>query len=89
MDVSAAVYMIPVDRYNKNYDMFRIGNLGSGGEDAIIEKIKSEDSLYLIKNDESKINWQNPSKIRAYIKENMELVDSKGSFDVYRNKNTE
>ena len=89
LDVSAAVYMIPVDRYNKNYDMFRIGSLGSGGEDAIIEKIKSEDSLYLIKNDESKINWQNPSKIRAYIKENMELVDSKGSFDVYRNKNTE
>lgn len=86
LDASASAYMIPIDRYNKNYDMFLVGNLGSGGEEAIIEKIKNEDALYFIMKDEYKLYWQNPQKVRAYIKENMELVDSRSYFDIYQNK---
>ena len=85
LDAMSPIYMIPMDRYNKNYDMFRIGNFGSGGEDSIIECIKNEDALYLIVKDDKKLNWQNPSKVRAYMLENMELVESVGIFDVYRN----
>lgn len=32
LDSSAAIYMIPLDKYNKNYDMFNRGNLGKDGE---------------------------------------------------------
>lgn len=86
LDASAAIYMIPIDRYNKDYDMFCIGNLGTGGEDAVIERIKNEDALYLIQKDDTNLNWQNPKKVREYIKENMELIGSKDRFDVYQNK---
>ena len=81
--------MIPIDRYNKNYDMFLLGNLGAGGEDAIIEQIKNEDALYLIVKDDENVNWQNPSKVRSYIKENMECIGKKSYFEVYQNKKVE
>ena len=86
LDATAAVYMIPIDRYNKNYDMFLLGNLGVGGEQSIIEKIKNEDALYLIMKDDNSVNWQNPAAVRLYIKENMEYVGTKGYFDIYQNK---
>lgn len=86
LDATAAVYMIPLDRYNKNYDMFCIGNLGDGGEDSIIEEIKREDAIYLIMKNEENVNWQNPTKVRSYIKENMELVGNISFFEIYQNK---
>lgn len=88
LDSSAALYMIPIDRYNKNYDMFNKGNLGSGGEDAQIDKIKNEDAKYLILKDNYNRNWQTPEKVRAYIKENLEKTGEIGSFDIYENKIT-
>lgn len=32
LDSVSAIYMIPLDKYNKNYDMFNRGNLGKDGE---------------------------------------------------------
>ncbi|MBR2744282.1 MAG: hypothetical protein IKE01_03180 [Clostridia bacterium] len=86
LDSSAAMYMIPIDRYNKDFDMFCKGNFGGSGEQKIIERIKNEDALYLILKYEGYLNWQNPNEVRKYIKENMELVESKEPFDVYKNK---
>ena len=40
LDATAALYMIPIDRYNKNYDMFNIGNLGFKGEERTNRKFK-------------------------------------------------
>ncbi len=40
LDATAALYMIPIDRYNKNYDMFNKGNLGSKGEERTNKKFK-------------------------------------------------
>ena len=40
LDATAALYMIPIDRYNKNYDMFNKGNLGSKGEERTNRKPK-------------------------------------------------
>ena len=89
LDQSSAVYMIPMDRYNKNFDMLCIGNFGSGGEEAVINQIKNEDALYLILKDEKYLSWQNPYKVRTYVLENMEFVESFGIFDVYQNKVSE
>lgn len=31
LDVAASIFMIPLDKYNKNYDMFNMGNFGEEG----------------------------------------------------------
>ena len=89
LDATAAVYMIPIDRYNKDYDMFCVGNLGSGGEEKQIEKIKNEDAVFLVICDEYNINWQNPNKVRNYVTQNMEYLGKKSIFDIYVNKQVE
>lgn len=82
LDAEAAIYYIPLNRYNKNYDMFLVGNLGKSGEDGIIEQINQEENaIYLMKRDE--INWQTPMKVRDYIIDNFQLTDKISIFDVY------
>ena len=85
LDASSAVYMIPINKYNKNYDMFNKGNFGSGGEDSQIEKIKNENAKYLIRSDNYSTNWQNPEKITNYVKENFEKIGNIGIYDIYEN----
>lgn len=60
--------------------------LESGGEDRIIKRIQDEDAKYLILSDDYSLNWQNPMKIRAYIKENMKYTGNIGIFYIYENK---
>lgn len=85
LDSDAAVYMIPINRYHKNFDMFLRGNLGSKGEEGQIQKIKEMNSgtKILIKNEKTKRNWQNPEQVTKYIKENLNKIDQIEYFDVY------
>lgn len=85
LNFDAAIYMIPIDRYNKDYDMFMKGNFGAKGEQGIIERIQKEDARYLIVKDGIGRNWQNPEEVRKYIKENMRYVESISNYDVYEN----
>lgn len=82
LDAEAALYMIPLDIYNKDYDMFLKGNLGANGEDGIIERInQEEDAIYLLKMDY--LNWQNPNKVREYIMDNLDYKGNISIFYVY------
>ena len=84
LDATASLYMIPIDRYNKNYDMFNIGNLGSKGEDGQIEKLKNTpNKIVLIRNKNYRRNWQNPEKVRKYIIDEMTKTGEIGIFDIY------
>jgi hypothetical protein len=84
LDAVAAIYMIPIDRYNKNYDMFLLGNLGSKGEQGQIENLEEQDNIMvLILNDNYNRNWQNPEKVRAYIIENWNKKGQIEIFDIY------
>lgn len=85
LDSDSAVFMIPINRYNKDFDMFLKGNLGSKGEEGQIEKLQNmkKGTKILIKNDNTNRNWQNPNKVTEYIKENLEKVDQILYFDVY------
>lgn len=85
LDASSALYMIPINRYNKDYDLLLNGNLGSGGEDRIIEEMKSKDARFLILDDNYQLNWQTPMKIRAYVKDNMKYIENVGFYSVYEN----
>lgn len=84
LDAEAALYQIPLDLYYKDYDMFLIGNIGSEGEKGQIEKLeKDNNKIVIIKSDGVSLNWQNPNKVREYIKQNMEYKYSILYFDVY------
>lgn len=87
LDSEAAVYMIPLDKYNKDFDMFLKGNLGSASEEGQIEKIKNmENALILIKNDKMALNWQTPTKVIEYVKTNLKKIGTVSFFDVYITK---
>lgn len=84
LDATASLYMIPINRYNKDYDMFLKGNLGKDGEDGQIEKIKREEnSKFLIMSSKNKRNWQNPESVRKYIINNKQKTGEIGSFEIY------
>lgn len=84
LDATAAIYMIPVKRYNKDYDMLLKGNLGYNGESKIIEEIKtSTNTQYLILKDKYGKNWQTPFDIINYVKENKTKVGEIEIFDIY------
>ena len=62
--------------------MFLKGNLGSKGEDGIIERIqKEENAVYLLKMDY--LNWQNPNKVRDYIMSNLNYKGNISIFYIY------
>ena len=86
LDAEAAIYMIPIDKYNKDYDMFLKGNIGKDGEEGQIEKIKQKDEniLYLIRNENLKTNWQTPTDVIKYIRNNLEKVEEISIYEVYR-----
>ena len=85
LDASAAIYYIPINQYNKDYDMFLKGNLGGNGEDGIIDRINNEkNAIYLLK--KSGLNWQNPGKVRNYIIDNLEYSEDFLNFLVFNSK---
>ena len=85
LDASAALYTIPIDQYNKNYDMFNKGNLGAKGEEGIIEELKNkQDFQILILQDKYKKNWQTPLKVIEYVKKEFKKEGSIGVFDIYK-----
>lgn len=86
LDAEAAIYMIPIDHYNKDYDMFLKGNIGKDSEQGQIEKIKQRDenSMYLIKKKDLRLNWQTPLEVITYIRENLELVEEVNIYEVYQ-----
>ena len=85
LDAEAVIYMIPLDKYNKNYDMFLKGNIGKEGENGQIEKIKQKDenTLYLIRNEKLSTNWQTPLNSIKYIRDNLKKVEEIEIYDVY------
>lgn len=81
-DASAAVYMIPLDLYHKDFDMLSKGNTGSQSVRQLLSG--TENALFLIAKDSSNWNWQTNLELLYYIKENYQLVGEVEQFDVYR-----
>ena len=85
LDSEAAIYMISLNQYHKNFDMFLKGNLGSQGEIGQIEKINQlkKGTKILIKNNQYKLNWQTPLEVISYIKNNFNKIGEVSIFDIY------
>ena len=86
LDAEAAIYMIPINKYNKDYDMFLKGNIGKDGEQGQIEKIKnkSENELLLIRKPNLRTNWQTPLNVINYVRENLEKKGEISIYEVYK-----
>lgn len=86
LDAEAAIYMIPLDKYNKDYDMFLKGNIGKDGEDGQIKKIKQkeENILYLIRNENLRTNWQTPLEVINYIRNNLKKIGDIEIYEIYK-----
>ena len=82
----AAFYMIPTGRSNGMMDLPFKGNLGQGGENGLIEKIKNtKNAEFLIEKDEENIEWQESKSVRKYIIDNMEKIGEIEEFEIYSN----
>lgn len=88
LDAEAAIYIIPLDKYNKDYDMFLKGNIGKDGEEGQIQKIKKNelDVIYLIRKENIRANWQTPSKVVQHIRENLNKIEEIEIYEVYTNR---
>lgn len=83
-DSDACVYDIPMDIYNKNFDMFNKGNFGKDGEEGLISNIEnSKNTIYLIKKEGATLNWQTPKSVIEYIRKNMKKLGSIEYYDIY------
>lgn len=85
VDARAGIYMIPINRYNKNYDMFLKGNIGGEGSQGIIEDLQSKSNitLLLLKN-KTNLNWQTPLDVIEYIQSEYEKIGEIEIFEVYK-----
>lgn len=85
LDSVAAYYMIPIDKYYKDYNMFNLGNLGAAGEEGKIEQLKKEQSQIqiLLPTDEAELRWQTPIKVVKWVKDNMQKIGQIEKFDIY------
>lgn len=85
-DASAAVYMIPLDLYHKDFDMLSKGNTGS---QSIEELLEGKEGVFLIQKDERHWNWQTNRELLYYIKDHYEYVEEVSCFYVYKTKENE
>ena len=76
--------MIPIDRYNKDFDMFLLGNLGAKDVNSQISRLEAEDDIMvLIALDEKLFNWQHPKDITDCIEENWKNIGQIYMFNAY------
>ena len=83
-DASAAVYMIPLDSYHKDFDMLLKGNTGSQSVEDLLDG--KERALFLILEDERSWNWQTNRELNYYIMKHLEYIEEMSGFGVYRTK---
>ena len=86
LDAEAAIYMILINNYNKDYDMFLKGNIGKDGQEGQIQKIKQKETneIILIRKRNLQSNWQTPTEVVNYVRENLEFMGEVSIYEVYK-----
>ena len=80
----AALYMVPLQRNNGDFDLPLKGNFGSQGEDGLIAKINNmENTQFLIYNGDEEVVYQEVERTKEYIKDTMKYVGKIDDFDIY------
>jgi len=82
LDASAVVFKIPMDQYDKNYDLFLKGNLGQNGSNKMIDHIKKLDNEQILIQKSSR-NWQTPEDVVEFVQKNWNKVGEVDMFEIY------
>ena len=81
LDISATLFNLNINKYNKYFDMFMNGNFGINGEKEIYSIIDSDNKIFMI-NDISN-HWQSPSNIINYVKEKYHICGAIDYLTIY------
>lgn len=81
-DDSAIAYKIPIDAYEKNWDMLLVGNVGTNTVEDLLAS--DEDCLYLVYKHTEDLGGQDHFEVIEYIKANYVKVEEVLVFDVYK-----
>ena len=80
----AALYMVPLNRNNGDFDLPFKGNLGIKGEQGLIEKVKEmENTQFLIYKEENANIYQETVLVKEYIKNTKKCVGEIEGFEIY------
>lgn len=83
-DASASIFKIPLNEYEKNWDMLLVGNIGASSVEYLLEA--DGPTIYLVMKDESNYSMQDHYDLIRYIKNNYKYVDEVAGFNVYENE---
>lgn len=83
VNLDAVLPMIVADKYNKHYDMLTKGNMGSKGEDGIIEDIEQKENAVFLISPKPSNNRQSSEKIRSFIQDNYTNVGQVLDYSIY------
>lgn len=81
---SAIAFKIPIDYYEKDWDLLLVGNIGTKSVDDLLET--SEKCQYLVNKNTELLGSQNHFELIEYIKNNYVKVGEVLMFDVYEKK---
>ena len=80
----AALYMVPLNRNNGDFDLPFKGNLGIKGEQGLIEKVKEmENTQFLIYKEENANIYQETVIVKEYIKNTKNCIGEIEGFEIY------
>lgn len=80
-DDSAVAYKIPIELYEKNWDMLLVGNIGTNSVEDLLES--SDKCLYLVYKYTDDLGSQDHFQLIEYIKQSYTKVGEVLFFDVY------
>lgn len=83
LDGAAVLYKIPMDLYDKDYDICNTGNWGSQTVEEVAERLLEMDGVMLLAAEGYSVNWQVPERFLEYIRERAVCIDHVGKYDVY------
>ena len=78
---SSCAYTIPLDLYEKNWDMLLVGNLGYNDVESLLKE--KQKTVYLVYKESLELNKQNHYELIDYIKNNYTKIEEVLNFDVY------
>lgn len=83
LDGAAVLYKIPMDLYDKDYDLCIAGNWGSKTAEEVAEGLLKTGGIMLLAADGYGVNWQVPESFLEYIRERAVRIGRVEKYDVY------
>ena len=85
VDAAAAAYLLPMDRYLKDFSLLNMGNLGTKSVEDLLWR---EDAIYLVRKNRSQMLWQSHFELLDFIEAHYAKVGEGCGFEAYQKQGT-